>query len=230
MLSKLAPYYEDFISLIFPHYCAGCNGPLLRDENLICSICRSQLPLYDNDQHGEAFLLNKFYGELHPEHAFCLLKFHKKGITQSLLHQLKYANKPEIGIVLGRILGHIMSLKAQFDVVIPVPLHPDKLKQRGYNQSEYLAMGVAESLQAEVNTQALCRASKSETQTKKSREQRWENVEGIFRLLNPEAVHNKRVLMVDDVLTTGATLGACLHELIKGEPSSFSVGFIAYAV
>ncbi|MCK6616767.1 MAG: ComF family protein [Cyclobacteriaceae bacterium] len=153
-------------------------------------------------------------------------------MVQELLHELKYNNRPEIGRMLGRVYGNELAQAGydrQFDVIIPIPLHEWKIKRRGYNQSEEFAIGLAAALNVAVETTVVKRAVNTETQTRKSRLKRWENVSDVFTVTNPLAVAGKHVLLVDDVITTGATIEACGDVLLKAGCYPLSVVSIAYA-
>ena len=159
---------------------------------------------------------------------FAFLIFKKEGIVQKLLHELKYSNNPEIGVLLGRMYGSKLRQDGvTFDAVLAIPLHKSKQKLRGYNQSEEFAKGLAEGLNIPLNTSVLKRKEFTETQTKKSKYERWENVSEIFEVKNPEAIQHKHILLVDDVITTGATLEACVHALKKVEGVKVSVASLA---
>ncbi len=177
-------------------------------------------------------MLIKMYGKAPVIFASAYLRFVKSGKTQRLLHQLKYHNKPEIGNILGKwyakdLINIVKEL--EIELVAPVPLHKRKMKQRGYNQSEGFAIGLAEGLNIEVNSALLQRTKESTTQTKKSMRERWDNVDNIFRTTNPDAVKGKHILVVDDIITTGSTLASCANELLKSGAKSVSIVAIAVA-
>ena len=167
-------------------------------------------------------------GLTHPNLAMSFLRFTKKGVSQSLLHQLKYKNKPEIGAELGRIYGSILmsyNFQENWDQITPVPLHPLKQKRRGYNQSEQFANGLSESLGVPV-IKSLERVLFTETQTKKSRVDRIANVAQVFAITDKEVI-GKRVLLVDDVMTTGATLVSCANLLLGHQAKTVDLAVIA---
>ncbi|QOI96772.1 MAG: ComF family protein [Flammeovirgaceae bacterium] len=151
---------------------------------------------------------------------------------QELLHELKYNNRPEIGQTLGRVYGNELAQAGydrQLDVIIPIPLHEWKRKRRGYNQSEEFAIGLAAALNVAVETTVVKRAVNTETQTRKSRLKRWENVSEVFVVANPRAIEGKRVLIADDVITTGATIEACGSVLLQAGCATLSAVSVAYA-
>jgi len=222
-------YYEDFLALVFPKTCCVCKRSLFEFENHLCKICVSQLPITSYHLRPEDNDLKvKIDGLTKAGRLFSFLRFTKRGMSQKILHQLKYKHKPELGNVLGRMYGQVLYeyYAGQWDTVVPVPLHPVKFKRRGYNQSERYAQGLAEVLQVPVST-ALNRMKFTETQTNKSRWQRWENVDRVFDIANGASFLGKRILLVDDVMTTGATLAACANTLLNAEALSVDIAVIA---
>jgi ComF family protein len=229
MQNQLSRYLNDFVALFFPNICLGCENALPSGVSYICPTCQYNLPKTHNYKTEVPHIEQKLAGSVRFNHLLAYLHFHKRGIVQKLLHELKYNHKDEIGVMLGRWFGHDLLLAGfqdEFDCIVPVPLHPSKLKKRGYNQSEAFANGLSEVLKADVVT-ALIRNVASETQTRKSRIERQENVESIFELTDANLIRNKHVLLVDDVLTTGATLISCGNQLIAADVSDFSVAVIA---
>lgn len=222
-------YSEDFLALVFPKTCCVCKRSLFDFEAQLCKICISQLPVTqyhlradDND------LKDKIRGLTKVHLVFSFLRFTKGGTSQRILHQLKYKDKPELGSILGNIYGRILHeyFEGYWDVVVPVPLHPLKLKRRGYNQSERFAQGMSEALLITTHT-GLKRLRFTETQTNKSRWHRWENVENVFGVPEEGDFLAKKVLLVDDVMTTGATLAACSNRLLESGASSVDIAVLA---
>lgn len=220
----------SLINLIFPELCVACNGTLVTGEQHICTICLSHLPETNYHQHAGNQLEKAFWGRITPERAFSFLAFKKAGMVQRLLHELKYGNNPELGKMLGNMYGS--KLKADglsFDGVLAIPLHPAKEKQRGYNQSDCFASGLSNGLGCDHISSALVRKRYTPTQTRKSRFERWMNVGDVFEVANPEVIAGRRLLLVDDVITTGATIEACVNSLIQ-YTSRISIGSIACVV
>lgn len=221
---------EDFLALVFPKTCCVCKRSLFEFENQLCKICIARLPVTNyhlRPQNND--LKNKILGLTKVNLVLSFLRFTKKGISQRILHQLKYKNKPELGNVMGRMYGYLLleyGYSGYWEAVIPVPLHPHKFKRRGYNQSEQFAQGLAETLNSPLNTH-LKRVKFTETQTNKSRLQRWENVEEVFKLDRDAGLENKKILLVDDVMTTGATLSVCANTLLQAGVSSVDIAVIA---
>ena len=223
---------NDFISLIFPQVCVSCGKSLFKNEQNICTHCVYHLPKTDFHLDNENPIAKIFWGRTNIYSAGAFYGFNKGGKVQHLIHQLKYKGRKEIGFTVGKLYGFDLKQSENFntiDVVIPVPLHPKKEKKRGYNQSESFAQGLATVMEAETNFTTLFRKYDSETQTRKSRFSRWENVETIFQLKNGESLTGKHILLVDDVITTGATLEACAQTLQQIPDIKISIATIAYA-
>ena len=223
---------NDLFSLFFPNLCAGCGQPLIRGEKTICSICHFHLPktYFHNDPDNE--LQKVFWGRVELEAVAAYLYFQKGSTVQHLLHQLKYKERHEIGFRLGKWYGAELAHAEVFrdaGLIVPVPLHPAKQRKRGYNQSQVFAEGLASCMKAKLEVNCLYRKVNTGTQTRKARYDRWENVEHIFSVKNPERIKNQHILLVDDVLTTGATLEACARALLEVPGVRVSVATIAYA-
>lgn len=221
---------DDFVALFFPNYCQVCYGPTITGESKICSHCLLQLPLTSHFKDQSNPLFQKLSGRINLRHAMALLHFNKKGKAQRILHVLKYKNQPDVGITLGKFCADKIeesNLNDQFDCVLAIPLHTKKLKHRGYNQSAQFAMGISEKLNIPFYD-ILLRIKSTETQTRKTKLARWLNVENVFVLRDEEMVKDKRVLLVDDVVTTGATIEACAQAIFKADCLSISVLCIAY--
>jgi ComF family protein len=223
---------KDFIGLFFPNYCFGCNRSLVKGEDTLCTICLIDLPKTNYHLVIDNPIKSRLTGRLPIEHAIAYLKFRKSGIVQHLLHELKYNNHPEIGFKLGSTYGKELAqagFQNEFDVIIPIPLHPTRLRKRGYNQSAKFAEGLSHSLGIPWAESISIRKTTTSTQTKKSKQERWENVEGAFGIQSAEKIVGQRILLVDDVVTTGATLEACGQHLIKNQCRSLSIACLAEA-
>jgi ComF family protein len=223
-------YFEDLISLVYPEICAACGKPLYKHENLICNYCKVKLPFTNFHLQNENPIEKVFWGRVSIEKAGAFLYFHKGNRVQQLMHNFKYKGKKEIGVLMGSIYGHELNKSNIFfdaDMIIPVPLHPNKLKKRGYNQSECIAQGISSSTKIPIKNNILVRTIASSTQTKKNRFERWQNVETIFNVEDPGLIAHKHIILVDDVITTGATVEACTHTLLKAAPCR--VSFLALA-
>lgn len=216
----------------FPRFCPGCGEPLLLSERPVCLGCLLLLPRRRDYLLPDPEPYRLFHGRLPLTHAWSFLNFETSGIVQGMLHALKYKDAPEVGLFLGQrfaeeLNGHI---RTPPDALVPIPLHPQKLKKRGYNQSERFASGLSGELGIPVEPGWVSRQQMTASQTRKSREQRWANVAEAFAWNNPEALAGKSIWLVDDVITTGATLEACALGLLRKVPCSIGVVTIAYTI
>ena len=231
-MNLIYDYLHDFISLFFPQLCATCGKNLFKSESTICTQCFYHLPYTNFHLDDENRVVRQLYGRIPFESAAAFLYFAKGSKVQNLIHGLKYNNKPEIGTRLGEMYGQKLKAIEKFkeiDLILPVPLHPKRLKKRGYNQSEYFAMGLSNSLEIPLRSDILVRPVATSTQTQKSRFSRFENMKDVFSISNSELLQGKHVLLVDDVLTTGATVEACALELLKVQALRISIASIAFA-
>jgi ComF family protein len=221
---------NDFFNLIFPKLCCACNNTLLKNEEIICLSCIISLPKTNFHTDKDNPVNKVFWGRINLEMATSFYVFSKKSKVQNLLHHLKYKGVKEVGSVTGELFGYELNdseFYRDIDFIVPVPLHQNKMKKRGYNQSEWIARGMSQSMSIPINIDTLYRKSDSQTQTKKGRYKRWENVDEIFGLTN-NGLEGKRVLLVDDVVTTGATIEACAQILIQ-QNCKVLVATLAYA-
>jgi len=234
MLKELDNIWQDFISLLFPGYCYACQESLAKGENVICTNCRLKLP-YTNvhlQEKADNLLLHRFFGKVPVKQAFAYLYFRRSGRVQHLLHALKYKGVQEIGELLGNWYGRQLreiNFNAELDLILPVPLHRQKKQKRGYNQADSFARGLSSALEVPWHDQVLIREKNTSSQTNKSRPERWANVAEVFKVAQPELVVGKRILLVDDVLTTGATLEACALMVLQAGAKEVSISTIAAA-
>ncbi|WP_238354373.1 ComF family protein [Fulvivirga marina] len=199
---------------------------------MICLRCDYELPKTSNHLDTNDYIAAKFYGKVQLEHALAYYKFSKSGRVQRILHRLKYHNKPELGRFIGqKYAAELLNSGIQtcYDLIVPVPLHKAKLKSRGYNQSTEFALGLGEVLNIPVSGHAMRRTVSTATQTRKSRMERWHNVDNIFEVPMPNEIFEKRVLLVDDVITTGATIESCAQVLLDSGCQKVGVAAIAAA-
>jgi ComF family protein len=224
--------FKYIINLFFPPVCAGCNSLLSSNEKVICTNCRHNIPLTNQHINPDNEALKKFYGRIPVEYASALLYFHKKGIAQELIHKLKYKGHEEIGTVLGhwyaQDLKEIETLKT-VDIIIPVPLHKRKYRERGYNQVTTFGKALSIDLNIKYNDAILQRKVYSKTQSKKTLLGRTEGIEAIFDVSFTKKDHGKHFLLIDDVITTGATLEACSRALLKIPGTKISIVCMAMA-
>ena len=205
-------------NILLPQVCFGCNAQLFRGERVLCAVCRHEMPLTDHNFLEENAVDRIFYGRIPIKKAASFVFFSKNGIVKNLLHWLKYKNQEQIGAFFGGWCGSLLekdgSLK-KVDVVVPVPLHRKKLKKRGYNQVALFAQKIASSIGAEYRDDLLVKTLNTKTQTKKDRQLRWENSKEAFQLSCKAKTSFEHVLLVDDVITTGATIESCAKVLLQ---------------
>jgi ComF family protein len=209
---------RDFVNLVYPDLCCACGDVLQEQENLICLHCETELPRTNFHLHRDNPMERIFWGRIPIEKAAAFVYFYKSSHVQEVMHRIKYKGAKEAAHRLGLWYGRDINDATAFidaAMLIPVPLHRKKEKQRGFNQSEWFAKGLSESTGIPVNTTALAREQWSETQTKKSRYLRWENVKEIFKVKDASAFEGKHVIIVDDVITTGATIEACARQILE---------------
>jgi len=224
--------FLDLFNLFFPRKCNHCGNNLDKTESEICKRCLFEIPKTNFHTDIENPVNKTFWGRVNIEQATSAFYFTKKSILQNLLHHIKYHGKKELAAELGKYLGNELATVKSYrtcDVIVPVPLHPAKKKKRGYNQSEWIAKGISGKMNIPVNTVALKRHVNSKSQTKKNRVERWENVHAAFSVQTNEEFPYKHVLLVDDVITTGATLEACAAQLLDNLNVKVSIASLAYA-
>ena len=208
-LGKIA---GDLYKLFYPAVCAGCSRVLLRGEDVLCLSCRYRLPQTNFHKQPGNPMEKHFWGKVDFERAAAFVHFHKSNSVQRMMHMLKYRGRRDVGYYLGKLYAGELKTTEPFsnaDVIIPVPLHPSKQRRRGYNQAEVIARGLSDGLNIPCRTDLLVRSHNTATQTRKSRVERWVNVSKIFAFTQPGALDGKRLMLVDDVVTTGSTLEAC---------------------
>jgi len=222
---------ESFFHLLFPHVCSGCGSDILSEESVLCMHCVADLPVTDFEKHPDNPVEKIFHGRLRLRDAAAQYYFTKESLMQKLMHQFKYRGNKDLGLQLGRMMGNSLKQSGRFDVdaLIPLPLFPAKEKKRGYNQAAVLCEGMKEAMNIPVLYNVITRPQHTETQTKKGRIERWKNIEGKFELVKHDLVNNKHLLLVDDVVTTGATIEACGGELLKAENVKLSAATLCVA-
>lgn len=224
-------YFLGLFDLFYPSLCLACGNNLFNGEETLCVRCLSNLPKTNFHSEPVNPVIKHFWGKVPVHSATAYYHFHKGDKVQKLIHQLKYKNHPEIGVKVGKMLGNDLAESSLFntvEMVMPVPLHANKLRMRGYNQSEQLARGIAAALGVSYDD-SLQRNKHTATQTKKHRYERFENVNSVFEIRNAAKLTNKHILIVDDVITTGSTLVACAEELLRLQHTKVSVAAMAYA-
>lgn len=224
---------HDFSHLFFPHNCLGCYSDVLSNEHFLCAECFSKLPETGFFEHANNAMEKIFYGRIPVQQAGCAFYFNDHSILHQLVLQLKYRGRKDIGIYLGKLMRNHLLESGRFDhldAVIALPLNKAKENKRGYNQSAILAGKIAESLQIPLLENVIERKIFTESQTTKSRIARWENMQNIFSVIDPAAIENKHILLVDDIITTGATLEGCGMEILQTQGASLSLATLAFTI
>jgi ComF family protein len=224
-MNPLTEITESVLHLFFPHICVGCGTDLLDKESTICIRCMDTMPETQFELHTNNPVEKLFAGRVNLVAASAQFYFTKESLMQRLIHQFKYKNNKELGWQLGKIMGHQLKRSNRFyaDALIPLPLFPAKERKRGYNQAKLLCQGIAESLSVPILDNVVIRPHHTETQTRKGRIERWINMEGKFIVQRPELIQDKHILLIDDVVTTGATLESCGNELLAAENVRLSI-------
>lgn len=223
---------KALINLFFPEVCYACLNLLGDNEDTICVDCRNDLPVTNFHFENNDTVKKVLYGRVKIEHATALFRFEKKGLVQQLIHGLKYKNYENIGFILGNWLGNELREIDDYnsiDIVIPVPLHKKKLKKRGYNQVAKFGQQISRALNTEYRDDVLVKITNNKSQSKKGRLARWINSEELFAIKNIESIENKHILLVDDIITTGATLEACSNVLNQAKNVKISIATMAIA-
>ena len=215
--------------LFYPHNCIGCGNDLIDKESFLCLECFDDLPYTNFAQHANNPLEKKFWGRIALVSAMRLFYFSKETIVQNMIYELKYKGNKKAGHFFGNLIGKSLLNSNRFhaDVLIPLPLFEKKEKMRGYNQSEILCHGISEITNQPVVKNNVIRKVFTETQTRKQRLERWKNVENIFQVKFPDELEGKHILLVDDIITTGATIDACASEILKIKKVKLSIASFA---
>lgn len=225
-------WLRRLLDVALPRICPGCRRHRPPRGQWLCLSCEARLPLTDYHLYADNPVTERLWGRFPLESGAAMLLFRKDGIAQQLIHHLKYKGRRVVGYELGRRYGRLLGRSPLFqgiEVIVPVPLHPRKEKLRGYNQAAVFGQGLAETMGVPLVADALLRQRYTETQTRKSQTERLRNVAGAFALHRPERLHDRHVLIVDDVLTTGATLESCATTLLQVPGLRVSVATIAMA-
>lgn len=224
--------WNNFLNLFFPQLCVVCETPLAEGEKHICWHCVRKLPVLSNCQPESSHAALLFQDKYPVAGAAAYLRFTKNSSVQQLIHSLKYKDNKELAYYLGRQAAMYLQPSGLFDAIdllVPVPLHPRKKRQRGYNQAEWIARGLASILGKPIETNALQRTVFTETQTHKTAYERWLNMQNVFTVKQPESFQRKHILIIDDVITTGATTGACAQAIYASSEASVSIFSLAIA-
>lgn len=233
-LIKMNPIFLNYLTeLFFPRLCVVCGDKLIEQEQWICLHCLYHIPRTNfHLDPADNQVSRLFFGRVPVEYATSFFFFSKGSKYQTLLHNLKYKGMKELGAEIGKHFAIDLLRSPEFssvDIICAVPLHPSKEKKRGYNQSRWIASGIAKQMNKELSDNNLKRITATETQTRKSRFARWKNVEGIFELSDPRVFAGKHILLVDDVVTTGSTLEACAQAILSKTDAKISIATLATA-
>ncbi|RCW93863.1 ComF family protein [Winogradskyella arenosi] len=223
---------KNLLNLFFPRVCEACNLVLSDNEVVLCTACRHHLPITNFHFEAPEAVKKTLYGRVKLESATALLHFSKKGPIQQLLHNLKYRGHEDIGLFFGQWLGaELASIDAykQIDVVIPVPLYKAKLRKRGYNQVAKFSQEIAAALNAEYNDSVLIKVKSAKTQVFKGRIKRWKDDGSLFAIAENTSLRGKHILLVDDIITTGATIESCAIVLSQIADIKLSLATLAIA-
>lgn len=226
-------FIRSVLHLFFPHVCCGCGSDLLSENILFCIHCQSSMPITHFEFFTENPIEKIFWGRVHVHSAAAHLYFTGGSQVQRSLHLLKYKGRKEIGVYYGQQMGESLNRSLRFndcEIIIPLPLFASREKKRGYNQASLIANGISQKLKIPVVNDAIARIKKTETQTHKSRIQRWKNMESTFEIRDPLKISGKHVLLVDDVVTTGASLEACAQVLLEFPGVKVSIACLAHTV
>ena len=231
-MNLIKNFLADALHLFYPHYCTGCGSDLLAKDNLLCLHCLASLPhthfaLFENN-----YVENIFRGRMPVKAAHSEFYFSKGQLVQQLIHLLKYKANKEIGYFLGEIMGNSLLSGSRFsniDYVVPLPLYPDKEFKRGYNQAALICHGISAVTNIPTMENNIIRQRPTETQTRKHRSERWLNVDGSFAVKTISSIIGKNILLVDDVITTGASLEACGQAILNVAGTSLSIAALAHA-
>jgi len=224
--------FADFLELVFPNICVACEDALLKGEKNICIACMHKLPKTGFHLETDNDLCRKLWGRVPLTYGLAYLSFKKGNCVQSILHHIKYKEAKSAATMLGHWYGEELAEAGfcdKFDLIVPVPLHKKKLKKRGYNQSSCFGIGLAERLSVTFSETTLVRTKERSTQTNKDRVERWTNVHDLYQVRDQQDLSNKRVLLVDDVATTGATIEVCANQLLMAGAAEISIAVIAMA-
>jgi ComF family protein len=229
---QLKTIFSDALHLFYPHVCTGCGSDLLKQDDLLCLRCITNLPRTNFAQHANNPIEKIFWGRMPLASAHSEFYFSKESLVQRLIHQLKYKGNTAIGFYMGQLMGQSILTGNRFnniDGLIPLPLFPDKERKRGYNQAAIICDGMSDVLHVPVIKNNVLRQRYTDTQTKKHRTERWQNVAGSFIIKDETTLKGKNLILVDDVVTTGATLEACGTMITTIEAVKLSIATLAHA-
>ncbi|CDG49441.1 ComF family protein [Cardinium endosymbiont of Bemisia tabaci] len=223
-------FIVGLLDLLFPPICVGCNDRLVQGETLICTVCFNGFPETDSHTLIDNVTTNHFVGKASITYGFALYRLRKKSHLEQALCAMKYKNQPKIGYILGQRYGNILDkapIMESIDAIAAVPLHPKRFKERGYNQSDFFAKGLSDVLDIPLYEGCIERIRYTPSQTTKNKSERITNLQGAFKARDPDLLRDKHILLVDDILTTGATLASCTNTLLGAGAGKVSIATIA---
>lgn len=222
---------NSLLHILFPRVCTGCGNDMINGNTLLCLKCLHAMPETGFELHNANPIEKKFWGRLQVSAATSQFYFTRESLMQRLMHEFKYRGNKDLGLQLGRMIGDTIKRSGRFrvDALLPLPLFESRERRRGFNQSLVLCEGMAQQMNIPIARNAMVRSSDTETQTRKGRIDRWLNMEGKFIVKDPAAVAGRHLLLVDDVVTTGATLEACGAEILKMPDTRLSIATLCYA-
>ncbi len=233
VLHHIKQYASDAIHLFYPHVCVGCGSDVIETTQTLCAQCFAALPQTDYFLYANNPVERLFAGRIIVQSAGSAFYFTKKSLLQNLLHEIKYKGNKEAGLFVGKQIGIAIQQSNRFediDMIVPLPLNSKRLQQRGYNQATLLAKGIASVIEKPVNENIVFRRMNTETQTGKNRADRWQNMQAVFGVKQKEAIEGKHVLLVDDIVTTGATLEACGEAILSIPNTQLSIATAAHTL
>jgi ComF family protein len=232
MIARLKNIVSSTLHLFYPHVCTGCGSDLLKENDLLCLKCIHNLPHTNFAKLPNNQIEKDFWGRIPLTSAYSQFYFSKEFLIQHLIHELKYKGDTKIGFYLGEVMGKTLLKSNRFntiDALVPLPLYADKEHKRGYNQATVICNGMSSVMNIPVLNGIVIRQHATETQTRKHRTARWENVKDSFKTVKENELNGKHLLLVDDVVTTGATLEACGNVILQTENVNLSIATLAYA-
>ena len=233
MIATIKSYINSFSHLLYPHNCEGCGTDILNDDGYLCAKCYYDLPKTGFIDIADNPVEKSFYGRLTIEQAAAGYYFIKDGLLQHLIGQVKYKRHRDLGIYLGKLIGHQLNKSNRFtdvELLLPIPLNARKEAKRGYNQATVICEGIAQVWQKPIVADAVVRTVFTQSQTNKTRVDRWQNMEGVFAIANAHELQGKHILLVDDITTTGATLEACGSEILQVANTKLSILTVAFTI
>jgi ComF family protein len=233
MIDGIQNYLNALLHLLYPQICFGCGTDQIEKSMPLCNQCINDLPLTEFFSINENPIEKIFWGRVPVQNAGALLFFTKDSLVQTLMSQLKYHHNKKVGILFGRLMGEAIAAEEKFneiDLLIPIPIQNSKINSRGYNQCQVIAMGIEQVWKRPIVHDVLIKKNWSNSQTKKDRKARLLQIPDLFILNHPKSIEGKNILLVDDVLTTGATLEAAIASLMTGSPASISIAVAAYTL